>query len=163
PFFQSSGSEFNDKYLVVGVAKAVFEEARAPHFQIKESELDNICVGIGARKVRDLFAAAKKQSPCVIFIDEIDAVDGSRNHKDFKREDLNRKAVNFKRQALKQLLIELDGLRRNEGILVVGATNFPESLDGSLVTYWRFDRRVVIDNPDVEGRRQILESPHMSK
>jgi ATP-dependent metalloprotease len=163
PFFQSSGSEFNDKYLVVAVLKSMLAEVRANLYESRGSELDEKYVGYGARKVRDLFAAAKKQSPCVIFIDEIDAVDGSRNHKDFKWETLNQWAVNFKRQPLGQLLYELFQLRiGNKAILVIGATNFPESLDRNLVRPRQFDRRVVIDNPDVEGPRHILES-HMTK
>jgi ATP-dependent metalloprotease len=165
PFFQSSGSEFNDKYLVVALLKHMLAEIRADLYGSRgsESESDEKWDGYGARKVRDLFAAAKKQSPCVIFIDEIDAVDGSRNHKDFKWETLNQWAVNFKRQPLGQLLYELFQLRiGNKAILVIGATNFPESLDRNLVRPRQFDRRVVIDNPDVEGPRHILES-HMTK
>jgi ATP-dependent metalloprotease len=128
------------------LARAVAGEAGVPFFYTSGSEFEEMFVGVGARRVRDLFKAAKANAPCIIFIDEIDAVGSARNPKDQQNT----------RMTLNQLLTELDGFKKNEGVICLAATNTPESLDKALIRPGRFDRTVSVPNPDVDGRTQIL-------
>jgi len=121
------------------LARAIAGEAGVPFFQSSGSEFDEMLVGVGARRLRDLFAAAKKKSPCIIFIDEIDSIGGKRDNE----------LEMHKRQTLNQMLFELDGFKQNDSIIVIGATNFPKLLDKALLRPERFDRHVVVPNPDV--------------
>jgi len=132
------------------MAKAVAGEAGVPFFSISGSDFVEMFVGVGASRVRDLFEQAKKHSPCIVFIDEIDAVGRQRGAGLGGGHD-------EREQTLNQLLVEMDGFDGTTGVIVVAATNRPDILDNALLRPGRFDRQVVIDRPDVQGREQILE------
>ncbi|KAK4770269.1 hypothetical protein SAY87_030801 [Trapa incisa] len=128
------------------LAKAIAGEAGVPFFYRAGSEFEEMFVGVGARRVRSLFQAAKKKAPCIIFIDEIDAVGSTRKQWE-----------GHTKKTLHQLLVEMDGFEQNEGIILMAATNFPDILDPALTRPGRFDRHIVVPNPDVKGRQEILE------
>src|SRR5690554_6017751 len=132
------------------LAKAVAGEAGVPFFSISGSDFVEMFVGVGASRVRDLFEQAKKQSPCIIFIDEIDAVGRQRGAGLGGGHD-------EREQTLNQLLVEMDGFSTNEGIIVMAATNRPDILDPALLRPGRFDRHILIDRPDVKGREEVLK------
>jgi cell division protease FtsH len=137
------------------LARAIAGEAGVPFFTISGSDFVEMFVGVGASRVRDMFEQAKKSAPCIVFIDEIDAVGRHRgaglgNGNDEREQTLN------------QLLVEMDGFEANEGIIIIAATNRPDVLDPALLRPGRFDRQVVVPRPDIEGREQIL-SVHMKK
>ncbi|KAF9972060.1 hypothetical protein BGZ73_004896, partial [Actinomortierella ambigua] len=129
------------------LARAVAGEAGVPFFFMSGSEFDEMYVGVGARRVRELFAAARARAPSIVFIDELDAIGARRNPKD----------QTYMKQTLNQLLVELDGFSQTEGVIIIAATNFPELLDKALVRPGRFDRHVSVPLPDVRGRMQILK------
>lgn len=131
------------------LAKAVAGEAKVPFFQISGSEFVEMFVGRGAAKVRDLFKQANEKAPCIVFIDEIDTVG--------KRRDTGLTTNDEREQTLNQLLTEMDGFDNNKGIVVLGATNMPESLDIALTRPGRFDRRIPVELPDLAGREAILK------
>ena len=131
------------------LAKAVAGEANVPFFSISGSEFVEMFVGMGASKVRDLFKQAKEKAPCIVFIDEIDAIG--------KKRDGQVGGNDEREQTLNQLLVEMDGFAANEGLVVMAATNRPESLDPALTRPGRFDRRVPVELPDLQGREAILK------
>merc|ERR1711907_290659 len=161
--FRNLGGRIPQGVLMVGppgtgktlLAKAIAGEAKVPFFTISGSDFVEMFMGVGASRVRDLFKRAKENSPCIIFIDEIDAVGrhggaGLGGGHDEREQTLN------------QLLVEMDGFEGNEGIIVIAATNRPDVLDPALLRPGRFDRQVVVGLPDIRGREQILKV-HMRK
>lgn len=132
------------------LAKAVAGEANVPFFSISGSEFVEMFVGMGASKVRDLFRQAKEKAPCIVFIDEIDAIGQKRNSGQYGGND-------EREQTLNQLLTEMDGFESNNGVIILAATNRPESLDPALTRPGRFDRRVPVELPDLQGREEILK------
>ncbi|MFK7915788.1 MAG: ATP-dependent zinc metalloprotease FtsH [Pseudomonadales bacterium] len=161
--FQRLGGRIPRGILMVGspgtgktlLAKAIAGEAKVPFFSISGSDFVEMFVGVGASRVRDMFEQAKKQAPCIIFIDEIDAVGRHRGAGLGGGHD-------EREQTLNQLLVEMDGFEGNDGIIVIAATNRPDVLDPALLRPGRFDRQVVVALPDIRGREQILKV-HMRK
>ena len=156
--FQRLGGKIPKGVLMVGspgtgktlLAKAIAGEAKVPFFSISGSDFVEMFVGVGASRVRDMFEQAKKHAPCIIFIDEIDAVGRSRGAGLGGGHD-------EREQTLNQLLVEMDGFEGHEGIIVIAATNRPDVLDAALLRPGRFDRQVVVPLPDIRGREQILK------
>ena len=161
--FQKLGGKIPSGVLMIGapgtgktlLAKAIAGEAKVPFFTISGSDFVEMFVGVGASRVRDMFEQAKKHSPCIIFIDEIDAVGRHRGAGLGGGHD-------EREQTLNQLLVEMDGFEGNEGVIVIAATNRPDVLDPALLRPGRFDRQVVVPLPDIRGREQILKV-HMRK
>ena len=157
--FERLGGEIPRGVLLMGepgtgktlLAKAIAGEAAVPFFSISGSDFVEMFVGVGASRVRDMFAQGKKNAPCIIFIDEIDAVGRSRGAGLGGGND-------EREQTLNQLLVEMDGFEVNEGIIVVAATNRPDVLDPALLRPGRFDRHVVVPSPDIKGRENILKT-----
>ncbi|MDB9952404.1 ATP-dependent zinc metalloprotease FtsH [Porticoccaceae bacterium] len=156
--FQRLGGRIPKGVLMVGppgtgktlLAKAIAGEAKVPFFSISGSDFVEMFVGVGASRVRDMFEQAKKQAPCIIFIDEIDAVGRHRGGGHGGGND-------EREQTLNQLLVEMDGFEGNEGVIVIAATNRPDVLDKALLRPGRFDRQVYVSLPDIRGREQILK------
>jgi cell division protease FtsH len=156
--FQKLGGRIPKGVLLVGppgtgktlLAKAVAGEAKVPFFSISGSEFVEMFVGVGASRVRDLFSQAAGQAPCIIFIDELDALGKARGVNAFGGND-------EREQTLNQLLVEMDGFESNKGVIIMSATNRPEILDPALLRPGRFDRQVLLDRPDINGREAILK------
>jgi len=156
--FQKLGGRIPKGVLLVGppgtgktlLARAVAGEAKVPFFSISGSEFVEMFVGVGAARVRDLFAQATKQAPCIIFIDELDALGKARGMNVMGGHD-------EREQTLNQLLVEMDGFETNKGVIIMAATNRPEILDPALLRPGRFDRQVLVDRPDINGREAILK------
>ncbi|MEI7599538.1 MAG: ATP-dependent zinc metalloprotease FtsH, partial [Aestuariivirga sp.] len=156
--FQRLGGKIPKGALLVGppgtgktlLARAIAGEANVPFFTISGSDFVEMFVGVGASRVRDMFEQAKKNAPCIIFIDEIDAVGRHRGAGLGGGND-------EREQTLNQLLVEMDGFEANEGVILIAATNRPDVLDPALLRPGRFDRQIVVPNPDVQGREKILK------
>ncbi|MCC2123491.1 ATP-dependent zinc metalloprotease FtsH [Faecalibacterium sp. CLA-AA-H254] len=156
--YESIGAKMPKGILLVGppgtgktmLAKAVAGESNVPFFSISGSEFVEMFVGVGASKVRDLFKQAKEKAPCIVFIDEIDAIGQKRSGGQYGGND-------EREQTLNQLLTEMDGFEGNTGVIILAATNRPESLDPALTRPGRFDRRVPVELPDLKGREEILK------
>jgi cell division protease FtsH len=156
--FQKLGGRIPKGVLLVGppgtgktlLARAVAGEAKVPFFSISGSEFVEMFVGVGAARVRDLFAQAAGQAPCIIFIDELDALGKARGMNVMGGHD-------EREQTLNQLLVEMDGFETNKGVIIMAATNRPEILDPALLRPGRFDRQVLVDRPDINGREAILK------
>ena len=161
--FQRLGGRIPNGVLLVGppgtgktlLARAIAGEANVPFFTISGSDFVEMFVGVGASRVRDMFEQAKKNAPCIIFIDEIDAVGRHRGAGLGGGND-------EREQTLNQLLVEMDGFEANEGVILIAATNRPDVLDPALLRPGRFDRQITVPNPDVAGREKILRV-HMRK
>ena len=161
--FQRLGGKIPKGVLLVGppgtgktlLARAIAGEANVPFFTISGSDFVEMFVGVGASRVRDMFEQGKKNAPCIIFIDEIDAVGRHRGAGLGGGND-------EREQTLNQMLVEMDGFESNEGVILIAATNRPDVLDPALLRPGRFDRQVVVPNPDVNGREKILRV-HMRK
>lgn len=155
--YQKIGAKMPKGILLVGppgtgktmLAKAVAGESNVPFFSMSGSEFVEMFVGMGASKVRDLFKQAKEKAPCIVFIDEIDAVGGKRSGKIGGNDE--------REQTLNQLLTEMDGFESNNGVVILAATNRPDALDQALLRPGRFDRRVPVELPDLKGREEILK------
>ena len=156
--YKDIGAQMPKGILLVGppgtgktmLAKAVAGESNVPFFSMSGSEFVEMFVGMGASKVRDLFKQAKEKAPCIVFIDEIDAIGQKRNSGQYGGND-------EREQTLNQLLTEMDGFENNNGVIILAATNRPESLDPALTRPGRFDRRVPVELPDLKGREEILK------
>ncbi|RYE06492.1 MAG: ATP-dependent metallopeptidase FtsH/Yme1/Tma family protein [Rickettsiaceae bacterium] len=161
--FQSLGGKIPKGCLLIGppgtgktlLAKAIAGEANVPFFSISGSDFVEMFVGVGASRVRDMFEQGKRNAPCIIFIDEIDAV-GRHRGAGFGGGNDERE------QTLNQMLVEMDGFETNEGVVIIAATNRPDVLDTALLRPGRFDRQITVSHPDIEGREQILQV-HMKK
>ena len=155
--YQEIGAQMPKGALLVGppgtgktlLAKAVAGEANVPFFSISGSEFVEMFVGMGAAKVRDLFKQANEKAPCIVFIDEIDTIG--------KKRDGNIGGNDEREQTLNQLLTEMDGFDGSKGVVILAATNRPDSLDPALLRPGRFDRRIPVELPDLQGREEILK------